>query len=431
MSQAPKTFTLVLVLVALALTLALSVTGALTASLGRNVTGENYGSLAAAAALAVDGLSSRKDAQAQRTLAALQTLGVHLESGAPPDATAGRIPPALRNTRAVAGRLLGDPSRVRVMQEEDTQIWVRSAQDPQRWIVLHAPSHRKQVIDSSLLVTASAGLIALIFAAWVARLLTRPLERLSSHAGELLAGDSIAAQLSGAPREVRNLAEAIAGAGERLREASSERELMLAGISHDLRTPLARLRIALELGDADDPQRREAMIADLQQLDDALEQCLAFVRDGRDEALRDLDLATLIGQLLALRAQPDHWHYEGPASLHVELRPTLLRRALGNLLDNAERYGAAPYRIALARDAQCLRVCVEDRGPGVRRELLPKLGKPFVRGDAARGGNGGSGLGLSIVARAAQLHGGVLDLRNREGGGFIAEIQVPLTSIPS
>jgi two-component system osmolarity sensor histidine kinase EnvZ len=164
-SQAPKTFTLVLVLVALALTLALSVTGALTASLGRNVTGENYGSLAAAAALAVDGLSSRKDAQAQRTLAALQTLGVHLESGAPPDATAGRIPPALRNTRAVAGRLLGDPSRVRVMQEEDTQIWVRSAQDPQRWIVLHAPSHRKQVIDSSLLVTASAGLIALIFAA--------------------------------------------------------------------------------------------------------------------------------------------------------------------------------------------------------------------------------------------------------------------------
>ncbi|HXS74515.1 MAG TPA: ATP-binding protein [Rhodanobacteraceae bacterium] len=427
MKRAPKTFTLVLVLVALALALALSVTAALSARMGRRVTGDLYGHLAAAAAVAVDDVSARHDAQAQGTLTILQSLGVHLESGPPPNATVVRIAPALRDTGEMAGRLLGDPSRVRVTQIPDSQIWIRSVHDPRRWIVLRAASYRRQVIDSSLLVTAFAGLIALIFAGWVARLLTRPLERLSSHAGELLAGDSIAAHLHGAPREVQRLAEAIDGAGERLREAARERELMLAGISHDLRTPLARLRIALELGDADDPQRREAMVADLQQLDDALEQCLAFVRDGRGEALRELDLATLIGQLLALRAQPDHWRYDGPTSLHANLRPTLLRRALGNLLDNAERYGAAPYRIALTQDAQELRVCVEDRGPGVRAELLPKLGKPFVRGDAARGG-GGSGLGLSIVQRAAELHGGALHLRNREGGGFIAELRLPISS---
>ena len=428
MRGAPKTFTLVLALVALALALALSAAAFLTARLGRNVAGANYGSLAAAAALAVDGISSRDDPQAQRTLAALQTLGVTLETGSPPDARTAGIPPSLRNTRAVAGHLLGDPSRVRVMQEQDTEIWVRSAHDPQRWIVLRAPSHRWQVIDSSLLATGAAGLIALVFAAWLARLLTRPLERLSAHAGELLAGNTEVAELRGAPLEVQGLARAISEAGGRLREASRERELMLAGISHDLRTPLARLRIALELGDADDPHRLQAMIADLEQLDDALEQCLAFVRDGRDEALREIDIATLIGQLLALREQPDHWHYDGPVSLHAALRPTLLRRALANLLDNAESYGAAPFRIALSRNAQGICVCVEDQGPGVREDLLPKLGRPFVRGDAARGGAAGSGLGLSIVGRTAELHGGRLDLHNRANGGFVAELQLSAVS---
>lgn len=426
MKRAPKTFSLVLALVALALALALSVVAVLSASMGRRVTGDMYGHLAAAAAVAVDDLSSRGDVQSQRTLAALGSLGVRIETGPPPQAS-GRVTRGVRETGDVAGRLLGDPSRVVVTQTDDPQIWVRSAHDPKRWIVLNALSYRRQVIDSTILLAAFAGLIALIFATWVASLLTRPLERLSTHAGELLAGDSIDAQLRGAPREVRRLAQSIADAGERLREAAKERELMLAGVSHDLRTPLARLRVALELGDAGDPQRREAMVADLQQLDDALEQCLAFVRDGRDEPPREFDLATLVGQLLALRAQPDDWQYQGPDSLAAVARPNLLRRALANLMDNAERYGGAPFRVALAQDAHGISLCVEDCGAGVPRDVLPKLGKPFVRGNAARGGNGGSGLGLSIVARAAELHGGALLLRNRDGGGFVAELRLPIT----
>jgi two-component system osmolarity sensor histidine kinase EnvZ len=325
------------------------------------------------------------------------------------------------------GRLLGDPSRIVLTRTPDGQIWIRSIRDPKRWIVIHTLTYRQQVINSTLLLTGLAGVIALIFAAWVAHLVTRPLAKLAARAPALLAGDPGATRLRGAPREVRRLAQAIADAGERLREAAQERELMLAGVSHDLRTPLARLRVALELGDAEDPQRREAMIADLQHLDDALEQCLAFVRDGRDEAPREFDLATLIGQLLALRAQPDDWQYQGPDSLDATVRPTLLRRALANLMDNAERYGAAPFSVALERSGEGIRMQVEDRGPGVAPELLPRLGKPFVRGDASRGGRG-SGLGLSIAIRAAELHGGALHLHNREGGGFAAELSLPVLS---
>jgi two-component system osmolarity sensor histidine kinase EnvZ len=166
------------------------------------------------------------------------------------------------------------------------------------------------------------------------------------------------------------------------------------------------------------------MVADLDELDAALEQCLAFVRDGRDEALRDCDVATLVGQLLALRAQPDDWTLEGTTPLHATLRPTLLRRAIGNLMDNAERYGAAPFRIALERGNGWLSLAVEDRGPGVPDDLLAQLGKPFVRGDHARSGIG-VGLGLSIVARAAELHGGNLSLGHGEHGGFVAVLRIP------
>ena len=322
------------------------------------------------------------------------------------------------------GELLGDPSRVSVVQTPETQIWIRSARTPHLWIVLHAASYRTEVIDSVLLMSALAGLIALAIAGLAARILTRPLERLSAHAGALLGGAALDEQLVGSSREVRQLAAAIGEAGSRLRGAASERELMLAGISHDLRTPLARLRLALELGDAGDPQRREAMVADLEELDGALEQCLAFVRDGRDEALRDCDVATTVGQLLALRAQPDDWHFDASSPLHAMLRPILLRRALGNLMDNAERYGAAPFRIALDREAAWLSIQVEDSGPGVSAELLERLGKPFVRGDHARNSIG-VGLGLSIVARAAELHGGQLQLRNGEQRGFVARLRLP------
>jgi two-component system osmolarity sensor histidine kinase EnvZ len=199
---------------------------------------------------------------------------------------------------------------------------------------------------------------------------------------------------------------------------------MLAGVSHDLRTPLARLRIALELGDASDPERRKAMVDDLEQLDGALEQCLAFVRDGRDEALREIDVAAIAGQLIGLRALADSWQVDAPSFLRMEVRPTLIRRALANLIDNAERHGAAPFELTLRRDDVGLLVTVGDRGHGVRPALLGELGQPFLRGDPARGG-GSSGLGLSIVARIAKLHGGTLQLRNRDDGGFEARLRIP------
>lgn len=429
MKRAPTTFSLLLGLLAVALALALTLAATLWIRSGRQITSETYGHLVAATAVAADELSSRSDPESTRTLSTLRGLGVRSVNSAGPPAPTIRVALVIGEVGDTVGRLLGDPSRVVVTQTPESQIWVRSAHEPARWIVLHAISYRREIIGSTLLATLIAGLIALAVAGIAARLLTRPLERLATDANALLAGDPMHATLDGSPREVRRLAQAIGSAGERLRGVARERELMLAGISHDLRTPLARLRLALELGDAGDPQRRDAMVADLQQLDDALEQCLAFVRDGRDEALREIDIATLVGQLLALRRQPDDWQLNGPALLPARVRPSLLRRAIGNLMDNAERHGAAPFEATLSCDGNDFHICISDHGPGVDGALLDRLGQPFLRGDQARTSTG-NGLGLSIVKRAIELHGGTLQLRNNETGGFAATIRLPASNVP-
>ena len=426
MRRAPSTFALVLVLVGAALLLALALSGVLQRRFGRQVVGASYGRLALATALAADELASRpQDPAARQALGSLRLLGVQVSDAQPPAPSVRRIAPALTAAARTVGTLLGDRARVVATQTPDSQLWVRSAHDANRWVVLRTPSYRPRLLDSALLLSVLAGLIALAAAGLAARLVTRPLERLATQASALLAGTPAQTSLEGSPREVRRLADAIGEAGERLRAAARERELMLAGISHDLRTPLARLRLALELGDAGDPLRRTAMVADLEELDRALEQCLAFVREGRDEAVQRTDLATLAGQLLALRQPPDEWQLHGPAQLTMPVRPTLLRRALANLMDNAERYGAPPFAVELGREGDLVELRVSDHGPGAAPDLLPRLGQPFLRGTAARGG-GGSGLGLSIAARAARLHGGELDLANRPGGGFVATLRLPL-----
>ena len=421
MKRGISTFALILVLLAGAVLLALSIAAYLSLRTSARAVGETYAPLAVATALAADNLVARGDADSTAALELYRRLGVRIVNANPPAATTR---PVLVNLGRHIGALLGDPARVIVTLSPEAQIWIRSANNPQRWIVMQAINYRAQVIDSTALSMLAAGLIALLAAALAARLMTRPLERLARNAGALLEGEADSDLLRGSPREVRSLAAAIGDAGERLRDAARERELMLAGISHDLRTPLARLRIALELGDANDPQRRGAMVDDLEQLDNALEQCLAFVRDGRDEALREIDIAAIAGQLIGLRAQPDMWQLDAPARLTATVRPTLLRRALANLMDNAERYGAAPFAMAITRQSEHVAITVHDHGAGVAPELIERLGQPFLRGDTARSG-GGTGLGLSIVARIARLHGGSVRFRNCADGGFEARIEFP------
>ncbi len=225
-----------------------------------------------------------------------------------------------------------------------------------------------------------------------------------------------------AAAEISELATALNRAAADTQIAARERQLVLAGLSHDMRTPLARLTIALELLDGGDAATRDGMQADIAELDAIIGQFISYVRDGRDEPGCIVDLSDLLDEALAAQQRSGRqWQRSGDAHVSIYAKPLALRRALDNLIENAARHGAAPFEIELvALDHGCA-IRVRDRGPGVDENALPQLGQPFYRSNAARTGPG-SGLGLATVIRVAAWHGGSLRLRNRDGGGFEAEL---------
>jgi two-component system osmolarity sensor histidine kinase EnvZ len=266
--------------------------------------------------------------------------------------------------------------------------------------------------------------VCVALAYWFARDLTAPLQRLAAQAPALSLGPFPDAPASErAPREVVALDTAMRTAAREVRQAARDRELLLAGVSHDLRTPLARLRLALELQMDVAPAEREAMQADLAEMDAIIQQFLDYVRDGRDEPEQDIDLGALIDAAIADAARAGvEWQRQGPAQLPCSGRPLSLRRAVNNLMRNAELHGRPPLRVAIEESGEEVRLVISDAGPGVPPEWLPQAGQPFARVDAARTGKPGAGLGLSLASRVMQSHRGRLQLRNLPNGGFEASL---------
>jgi two-component system, OmpR family, osmolarity sensor histidine kinase EnvZ len=344
--------------------------------------------------------------------------------------------PVLQRAEALLGaRLPGRPLR---LSGTPTQLWARARPPVQGWIgipVLGDVEPLRRGVVSSIV---AIGLLILFAAALFARSLARPLQSLAEAAPGIVVGEPPPSLPRTASLEVVELQRALATAAERTQAAARDRELMLAGLSHDMRTPLARLRYALALAETQlDVGTRDAMEGDIDEIDAIIGQFIDYVRDGRDETEEDVDLAVLVRALAQREAQAGRsWNLHLPERALLRGRPLALQRTLGNLFANAVRHGAAPFEAELtpfapagkaatepATGAAGWRLCVRDRGPGVPAERLSDLGRPFHRVDTARG-TPGSGLGLASVARVAALHHGNLRLRNRESGGFEVELRL-------
>lgn len=368
--------------------------------------------------LAADALLAQPDRDAARRQ--LDALGIVVRADLPP----GERPSLrfLQRTESrVGARLPGRPMR---LSGAPARLWVQ-ARAPQRgWIgipVLGGPEPLRRGLLMSLV---AIGALVLVASALFARSLTRPLHRLAEAASGIVAGEPPPPAPRFASAEILELQGALAEAAERTRVAARDRELMLAGISHDMRTPLARLRYALALEPALDDGTRSGMERDIDELDAIVGQFIDYVRDGRDEPLDTVDLAAMLRALAEDEARQGRaWTLALPDDARLPGRPLALRRALANLFDNAARHGAAPFEATLTRVGDDWRLQVGDRGPGVPGSALAALGRPFHRVDGARG-TPGSGLGLASVARIAGVHGGDLALRNRDGGGLEAVLRL-------
>ena len=217
---------------------------------------------------------------------------------------------------------------------------------------------------------------------------------------------------------------------QQLSKVEQDRAVMLAGISHDLRTPLARLRLETEMSVAD-PNARAHMAADIDQLDAIIDKFLDYARPEPTQ-LRPVQLAEVVRHCVyAVRDQTDlRVTVDVADDIQVMADEVDLQRVIANLLENARRYGKTPGTettrvdmIARVRD-DAVMLKVRDHGPGVAPSTLRNLMKPFFRGDTARTAATGAGLGLAIVDKTVQRMGGIFSLANTTTGGLTAHIKL-------
>jgi signal transduction histidine kinase len=270
----------------------------------------------------------------------------------------------------------------------------------------------------ALLVVTAVALLAVRRAA-------RPFDGFAA-AAERLGVDVGAPPMSeDGPREVRRAASAFNLMQKRIRRFVEDRTQMLAAISHDLRTPITRLRLRAEF--VEDDEQRAKMLSDLEEMEQMIAATLAFARDdaAREPRAR-VDVATLVQGLVDdMAASGVEASYQGPDTLVVHARPAALKRALANLVDNAARYGKRA-RVTLATLEHDVTVLIEDDGPGIPAADRERVFQPFVRLESSRSRDtGGTGLGLAIARAAVRAHGGDICLSDAPGGGLAVTVVLP------
>ncbi|MBR0960225.1 ATP-binding protein [Bradyrhizobium japonicum] len=277
----------------------------------------------------------------------------------------------------------------------------------------------------------SAFICVTVLGLWAARALTRPLSSFAK-AAENFSLDGTAEPLpERGPEEIRSVARALNRMHERIARLMSDRTRMLAAISHDLRTPITRLRLRAEF--IEDEGNRKRMLIDLDQMRAMLESVLSLLRNDRKiEAVTLVDIASTLQLVADQFGDMGHVvHYDGPVSATAVARPDDLHRGVTNLVENAVRFGAE-VTIRLEVSDTTLVIDVEDDGPGISDARKQEMLEPFVRGDDARtmDESTGFGLGLSIAHAIALAHGGELSLHDRTPHGLIVRMQLPVSQAP-
>jgi len=327
--------------------------------------------------------------------------------------------------RRVAGRVrgtLGDKTRFAVARDGEEGFWVSFLIDGDEfWAKL--PLGRFQPAFGLEWLGWAAALLALaLVGAWlIASRIARPLAEVTRAAGRIGRGEPHQPLPEDGARELQTVASAFNRMASDLESMERERAMVLAGISHDLRTPLTRLRLALEMSGAESGTSR-AMIADIEEIDAILGQFLDFAR-GTDEEKSAQDLGLVLAELA------EHYARLGrPVSIHEHDLPPFpfarvaVHRAIANLVDNALTYAGGTVDVMTFSAEGKVTVEVRDRGPGIPDGDSERLKRPFTRLDPSRRGPSGAGLGLAIVERIARAHGGRLELAPREGGGLVARL---------
>jgi len=309
------------------------------------------------------------------------------------------------------------------------------AYDGDRQLIGSLHDGQKFALDSPAMPTGfqrfavvTLGFVAIslfVFSLWAAQSLTRPLTNFAN-AAESFGLDSVPAQLAETgPEEVRKATRAFNRMQRRIAEMASQRTRMLTSVSHDLRTPITRMRLRAEYIESGDTKTK--LLRDLDQMEAMVRGCLDYLRGGFQQEVVALDLASLLQALVDQFCDVGaDVRYDGIDHVNVMGSPDDLERAFSNLIDNSVKYGKSP-KVRLLESDDAAVVEVVDRGPGIPQGKRESMLEPFERGDlgASLNANEGFGLGLAIARAIVEAHGGRLTLDERTGGGLVARVSLP------
>jgi two-component system, OmpR family, osmolarity sensor histidine kinase EnvZ len=345
-------------------------------------------------------------------------------------------------SRNVSERLsarLGPDTVVARQVNNAAGLWIGFSIDGDPYWLLTDPSRIGPVAGTTWLIwLGTAALLSLTGAALIAGLINHPLKKLSFAASRVREGDFDSSQLNEAvaTSEIREVNIGFNRMAQRLSKIEQDRALMLAGISHDLRTPLARLRLETEMS-VSDPQAREHMSADIEQVNAIIDKFLDYARPDHLEPEK-VHLNQVIEAAIFAMGNPQDATVtcSMPEDLYVLGDAVELHRVFSNLLENALRYGKDPItavarvEIAAKIKNEWVLIKLRDHGKGVNPDMLAQLTQPFFRGDASRTSATGTGLGLAIVDRAVARMGGRFAVANSSTGGLSAHLKLRLAKAP-
>jgi two-component system osmolarity sensor histidine kinase EnvZ len=322
---------------------------------------------------------------------------------------------------------LNHPYRILVDVEEK---WIQTQVQLEKGAVIVTTPERRLFSSSGfvfLIWMVGVSSILLVVSTLFMRNQIRPIKRLAIAAERFGRGRDVPFFKIEGAREVRQAARAFLGMRERINKQMKQRTAMLAGVSHDLWTPLTRMKLQAEMmGDTPDAQGLKDDINDMQRMIDAY---LQFARGEGSEEMERVDLSGMITRLSQNYARQNfivNVEFDNEQSFSTFLRPVAFERCLNNLLSNAQKYAKTAW-VTLTCDESVITLSIEDDGPGVQEEYYEDVFKPFFREDEARNIKSGSvGLGLPIAQDIVLAHGGDIELSKSSRGGLKADITLPI-----
>ena len=304
------------------------------------------------------------------------------------------------------------------------QIWIQTPEMNGHWVREPLKTYANYSPELVFGWLFGVPLIAAAIILTLVRQLNRPLRRLQNAANNYSkTGSAPYLETNHGPQEIREVNRAFNHMIYTLDQAERDRRIMLAGISHDLRTPLTRIRLSAEMM-PDDDFLKEGLIYDVEDMDAILNQFISYMRDGSDEELQDTDINSLLQELI-IQFKPLDIRFEAQPLPRIQARSQSLKRLIGNLINNAKRYGAEPIELSVTAEDEHILITVADHGEGIPEDQVEELMQPFVRGNEARTIQG-SGLGLAIVKRIVDMHQGQLTIHNRAEAGLEVLISLPI-----